>query len=188
MYGNIVILIVSFVIFITTLILITMDTIGEKKFKESLEKYSTYLYNLIVDEDGVNWGNIVKEEDKGSYNAWYNTAPTIAKIYCKINNVVFIILFCFLVVSGITFSVSLICSLCNCINIPSDIVRYKETYALYQELLENTNGFDITSDMVTTKMELNNWLLNARVELERWGFWSSYYPYAEEISQLSYLV
>lgn len=188
MYGNIVILIVSFIIFIIALILVTMDIVGEKKFKESLEKYSTYLYNLIVDEDGVNWENIVKEEDRDAYNAWYKTAPTIVKFYTKINSIVFIILFCFLVVSSITFSVSLICSFCSCIAIPSDIARYRETYALYQELLENTNGLDVTSDMITMKMELNNWLLNAKIGLERWGFWSSYYPYAEEISQLAYLV
>lgn len=50
------------------------------------------------------------------------------------------------------------------------------------------SGFDITSDMVNMKMELNNWLLNAKIALERWGFWSSYYPYAEEILQLSYLM
>lgn len=188
MYGNIVILIASFIMFVITIILFTIYIIGEKKFTKSLKNYSTYLYNLIVDEDYINVKNIVKQEDKDAYNAWYKTAPISAKFCCKIGNIGFIILFCFLVISGITFSVSLICSLCNCITIPSDIVRYRETYALYQELLENANGFDITSDMVTTKMELNSWLLNARVELERWGFWSSYYPYVEEISQLSYLV
>ena len=183
MYGNIIILIVSFIMLVISIPLFAMIWIGEDKYLNSLKDYSYYLFILV--ENGE---KITKQEDIDSYNVWYKTIPISAKIYSKLDGAFTVILFCLIVIFGIAFIVSSIIAISNCIIIPSDIIRYRETYALYQELLENTNGFDITSDMISTKMELNNWLLNAKIALERWGFWSSYYPYAEEILQLSYLV
>lgn len=183
MYGTIVILIISFIIFAISAPLFAMIWIGEGKYFNSLKDYSYYLFSLVK-----NGEKITKQEDIDDYNAWYKTIPISAKIYSKVNDAVFIILFCFAIIFGITFIASSIGAICGSIAIPSDIIRYREAYTLYQELLENTNGFDITSDIISTKMELNSWLLNAKIALERWGFWSSYYPYAEEILQLSYLV
>ena len=183
MYGNIVILIISFTMLVVSVPLFTMIWVGEDKYLNSLKDYSYYLFSIID-----NGKKITKQEDIDNYNVWYKTIPISAKIYSKLDGAFTVILFCLAVIFGITFIASSIIAVANCITIPSDIIKYKEMYALYQELLENTSGFDITSDMVNMKMELNNWLLNAKVELERWGFWSSYYPYAEEILQLSYLV
>ena len=183
MYGNIIILITLFIMLVISVSLFAMIRVGEDKYKNSLKDYSYYLFSLV--ENGE---KITKQEDKDDYDAWYKTIPISAKIYSKLDGAFTVILFCLAVIFGITFIASSICAICNSIAIPSDIIRYRESYALYQELLENTNGFDITSDMINMKMELNNWLLNAKIALERFGFWSSYYPYAEEISQLAYLV
>lgn len=183
MYGNIVILITSFIMLVVSVPLFAMIWVGEDKYKNSLKDYSYYLFSIID-----NGEKITKQEDKDDYDAWYKTIPISAKIYSKLDGVITIILFCLAVISGIAFFANSIIAVTNCITIPSDIIKYKEMYALYQELLENNSGFDITSDMVNMKMELNNWLLNAKIALERWGFWSSYYPYAEEILQLSYLM
>lgn len=183
MYGNIVILITSFIMLVVSVPLFAMIWVGEDKYLNSLKNYSYYLFSIID-----NGEKITKQEDKDDYDAWYKTIPISAKIYSKLDGAFTVILFCLAVIFGIAFIASSIIAISNCITIPSDIVKYKEMYTLYQELFENTSGFDITSDMVNMKMELNNWLLNAKIALERWGFWSSYYPYAEEILQLSYLM
>ena len=183
MYGNIIILITSFIMLVISVSLFAMIRVGEDKYKNSLKDYSYYLFSIID-----NGEKLTKQEDIDNYNVWYKTIPISAKIYSKLDGAFTVILFCLAAIFGITFFASSIIAVTNCITIPSDIIKYKEMYALYQELLENTSGFDITSDMVNMKMELNNWLLNAKIALERWGFWSSYYPYAEEILQLSYLV
>lgn len=92
----------------------------------------------------------------------------------------FIIAFIVLVVTGI-------CALIVEVGVKSDIFLWIERKDMMQQVVEAGGDLDNIS-ITQTKIEFNNWLASARVELERWGTWSTWWPHKEIIESLEYWI
>lgn len=69
----------------------------------------------------------------------------------------------------------------------SDILLWIEKKDMMQQVVEAGGDLDNIS-IAQTKINFNNWLASARVELERWGIWSTWWPHKEIIESLEYWI
>lgn len=69
----------------------------------------------------------------------------------------------------------------------SDILLWIEKKDMMQQVVEAGGDLDNIS-ITQTKINFNNWLASARVELERWGTWSTWWPHKEIIESLEYWI
>ena len=70
---------------------------------------------------------------------------------------------------------------------PSTILRYQNMYGMIESAINN--GTDLENIAITqTKIEFNAWLVDAKTSLERWGNWSSWYLWKDQIMALNYLI
>ena len=69
----------------------------------------------------------------------------------------------------------------------SDILLWIEKKDMMQQVVEAGGDLDNIS-ITQTKINFNNWLASARVELERWGPWSTWWPHKEIIESLEYWI
>ena len=69
----------------------------------------------------------------------------------------------------------------------SDILLWIEKKDMMQQVVEAGGDLDNIS-ITQTKIEFNNWLASAKVELERWGTWSTWWPHKEIIESLEYWI
>lgn len=69
----------------------------------------------------------------------------------------------------------------------SDILLWIEKKDMMQQVVEAGGDLDNIS-ITQTKIEFNNWLTSAKVELERWGTWSTWWPHKEIIESLEYWI
>lgn len=73
------------------------------------------------------------------------------------------------------------------VGVKSDILLWVEKKDMMQRVVEAGGDLDNIS-ITQTKIEFNNWLASAKVELERWGTWSTWWPYKEIIESLEYWI
>lgn len=75
----------------------------------------------------------------------------------------------------------------NLFSIPSEITEFTHMREMIEQVIANGSDYDNLA-ISQTKIEFNSWLADAIASLERWGNWSAYYPWADEIYSLSYLI
>lgn len=73
------------------------------------------------------------------------------------------------------------------VGVKSDILLWIEKKDMMSQVVEAGGDLDNIS-ITQTKIEFNNWLVSARVELERWGTWSTWWPHKEIIESLEYWI
>ena len=73
------------------------------------------------------------------------------------------------------------------IGVKSDILLWIEKKDMMQQVVEAGGDLDNIS-ITQTKIGFNNWLASAKVELERWGAWSTWWPHKEIIESLEYWI
>ena len=91
------------------------------------------------------------------------------------------------IISLIVLAVTGIFALVVEVGTKSDILLWIEKKDMMQQVVEAGGDLDNIS-ITQTKINFNNWLASARVELERWGTWSTWWPHKEIIESLEYWI
>lgn len=91
-----------------------------------------------------------------------------------------------LLVMGISILVvTVLFSLIIEVGYKNDILLWIEKKGMMQQVIEA--GGDLDNIGITqTKIDFNNWLADAKISLERWGTWSTWWPHKEVIESLEY--
>ena len=96
----------------------------------------------------------------------------------------------FIITTIFIFAIFLILSLiiiCTVGSNPGTILKYQNMYSMIEEAINN--GTDLENIAITqTKIEFNTWLVDVKTSLERWGNWSLWYLWKDQIIALNYLI
>lgn len=146
------------------------------------------MYGVEIPEEEIEEeAKRIIKESKEKYNEWEAKKPKfcskVAAIVDKIDNP-------FMVTTIAIFFIFLILSLiiiCMVVPNPGTILRYQNMYSMMEEAINN--GTDLENITITqTKIEFNTWLVEVKTSLERWGNWSSWYLWKDQIMALNYLI
>lgn len=126
-----------------------------------------------------------QEERTAEHNKWKDKHSKVMEWVYNQQKPLFIT-FASLVIFGFCFVCCILALIIAMINMPTAIFTYKEMHSMIEQAI--ANGTDLENIAITqTKIDFNTWLSEALVSLERWGNWSKWYPWKEQILQLSYL-
>ena len=149
-------------------------------------KQTKYAKNVPEDQIKEDAEKIIKDSEE-KYTIWKNNEPKFCSKIVKIINKINIP---FIVTTIIMFSIFFILSLiiiCAVGANPGTILRYQNMYNMIEEAINNGN--DLENIAITqTKIEFNTWLVDVKTSLERWGNWSLWYLWKDQILALNYLM
>lgn len=146
------------------------------------------MYGVEIPEEEIKEeAKRIIEDSKEKYNEWESNKNKfcfkVSKIFNRVDTP-------FVITTIFIFAIFLILSLiiiCTVGSNPGTILKYQNMYSMIEEAINN--GTDLENIAITqTKIEFNTWLVDAKTSLERWGNWSNWYLWKDQIMALNYLI
>ena len=149
-------------------------------------KQAKYDKNVPKDQIKEDAEKIIKDSEE-KYNIWKNNEPKFCSKIIKIINKINIPFIAITITMFLIFFILSLIIICAVGANPGTILKYQNMYSMIEEVINN--GTDLENIAITqTKIEFNAWLVDVKTSLERWGNWSLWYLWKDQILALNYLI